>query len=60
MANDINMFKDIEEMGKDGENQEKWDLMDCFNARYEEGNIERAEILKNLFIKHYGYWGNYY
>lgn len=60
MANDIDMFKDITEMGEKGESQELWDLMDCFDARYNEGNIEQAEKLKESFNKKYGHWGNYY
>ena len=60
MANDIDMWKDIEEMQKDGESQELWDLMDCYNFRYQEGDFLQAEYMKQIFIEKYGYWGNWY
>jgi len=60
MANDIDMYNDIEKMGKDGESQELFDLMDCYVARYQEGDLVTAGQLKELFIKDYGYWGNWY
>ena len=60
MANDINMWNDIDELEENGEREEAQDLMDCFYWRYNEGDIEEAEKLKEFFIKKYGYWGNYY
>ena len=60
MANDIDMFRDIEVLEKGRERQQLLDLMNCYNARYQEGNLEKAEKLKNAFAKNYGYWGNWY
>lgn len=60
MANDIDMWKDIEEMEKDGESRKLWNLMDCYIFRYQEGNNKKAEEMKQIFIERYGYWGNWY
>lgn len=57
MANDINMYGDIEDLG---DSQEGKDLSECYNARYQDGDIDLAEILKEQFIEKYGYWGNWY
>ena len=60
MANDIDMWRDIEDLEKEGKQQEANDLLHCFNARYNEGNKELAETLKDNFRNKYGYWDNWY
>lgn len=57
MANDIDMYNDIQEIEDEGE---ALLLNECYNARYCEGNLEQAEYLKTLFEKEYGYWNNWY
>jgi len=59
MANDIDMWNDLEELFKTNKAEFK-DLAKCFNARYIEGNKAEAEKLKAKFNDKYGYWGNYY
>jgi hypothetical protein len=59
MANDKDMYEDMcdTELFTDDEAQL---LNECYNAKYVNNDSEYAEVLKNLFIKNYGYWGNYY
>ena len=57
MANDVDMWHDIKNC-KDIKMKKM--LIKCFEARFEEGDIEKAEKLKNEFIKEFGFWGNYY
>ena len=59
MANDIDMWNDIKRLEKEN-NLQAQILIACFNARFIEGNLKRAETLKKLFIKEFGYWGKYY
>ena len=51
------MYNDMCELKDDDEAQF---LNECYNARFIENDLERADILKHLFEKKYGYWGNYY
>ena len=60
MANDTDMWNDIEDIEKDGSTEVSELLTECYNARYGEYDIELAEELKDKFIELYGYWGNYY
>lgn len=60
MANDIDMWNDIEYFEDIGEQGKSEDLLKCFVARYQEGNIAQADVLKSAFYEKYGYWGNYY
>jgi len=57
MANDVDMWHDIKNC-KDIKMKKM--LIECFEARFEEGDVEKAEKLKNEFIKEFGFWGNYY
>ena len=60
MADDKDMWVDIECLEEDGKTEVSELLLKCFNARYNEYDIELAEELKDEFIEKYGYWGNYY
>lgn len=57
MANDIDMWKDILETINDKEAEL---LNECYNAKFINNDDEQAEVLKNLFVKEYGYWGDYF
>ena len=59
MANDIDMWKAIEDLE---DAKEAGDLLDCYAARFidDDDNNECSELYKKLFIKKYGYWGNWY
>ena len=60
MANDTDLWNDIEDIEKDGETEVSELLTKCHTARYVEYDMELAEELKEEFIEKYGYWGNYY
>ena len=60
MANDIDMWNDIETLEKEGEQKKADDLLNCFRANFDWGDKDRAEDFKEAFEKKYGYWGNYY
>jgi len=60
MANDTDLWNDIEDIEKDGETEVSELLTKCHNARYVEYDTELAEELKDEFIEKYGYWDNYY
>jgi len=53
MSNDIDMYNDMEEIIDDDEAQF---VNECYNAKYMNNDDKRAEVLKNLFEKKYGYW----
>ena len=57
MVNDIDMYKDMKEVIDDDEAQL---LNECYNAKFINNDDKYADVLKNLFEKKYGYWGNYY
>ncbi len=54
MANDIDMWNDILELENTGEKEKADFLLRCFNAKYNEGDIEKSENLKDEFTKKYG------
>ena len=58
MANDIDMWNDMEEMDK--RTSEYKILSQCYQARYIEYDEKTAEKWKDVFINIFGYWGNYY
>jgi len=58
MANDIDMWNDLEDMDK--RSKEYKALLACFTARYVEGNLALANTLKDKFKKQFNEWGNYY
>jgi len=60
MANDTDMWNDIEDIEKDGATEVSELLTECHMAKFSEGDDELAEELKDKFIEKYGYWGNYY
>jgi len=62
MANDIDMWRDIEEYGQDPNSTHEFnqDLLDCYTAKYIEGNEENAEKFKEMFIDKYKFWNNWY
>lgn len=63
MANDIDMWNDMEELERNKTNALDYesDLMhQCYVAKFIEGDTTYAEKLKEAFIKKFGYWGNYY
>lgn len=67
MANDIDMWNDIErlEEGTEREKEMAGDLQECYRYRYMEFKDEnyggdRAEQLKRAFQRKWGFWNNYY
>lgn len=61
MANDIDMWNDIERMEKNTKHKERAeDLLECYIAAYINFEEEIAEQLKDAFEKKWGGWGNYY
>lgn len=62
MANDIDMYKDIEEYSNEPlvEADMIQDLLDCYSARYQEGDLKEAEEFKQMFEDKWGFWGNWY
>ena len=60
MANDIDMWDDIEEYEETGDIEIAEDLGECFYWRYTEYDEKKSEELKNKFQNKYGFWGNYY
>jgi hypothetical protein len=59
MANDIDMWNDLEDLEKYDEEQAEL-LNECYNAKFINNDSKQADYLKNLFQKEYGYWGGYY
>ena len=64
MANDIDMWSDIEELEKAGKTEEAKALQDLFDYRYIGGNLvfkneEEFEKAKDNYRKLYGALGNY-
>ena len=59
MANDIDMLNDIDDLEQNDQIQAN-DLRILYNTRYNDGDIELAELLKDKFYDEYGYWGNWY
>ena len=60
MANNIDMWNDIEDLEKEGQLKQAKDLNKCYTARYIEGEEEQAEVLKDKFYNQYNYWDNWY
>lgn len=60
MANDIDMHNDIIDLYRARKIKEGTLLDLCFLARYIDGDLEKAEKLKDSFIEKYGYWDNWY
>ena len=73
MANDIDMWNDIEEWEEEPEDKKfetpngtftakeiAEDLDECYYYAYNEYDEEKAEELKEAFETKYGFWGNYY
>ena len=60
MANDINMFEDIETFEKQGEVEISNRLLECYNAKYIDNDMKKAELLKEQFIELFKFWGNWY
>jgi len=60
MANDIDMWNDIEDLEENGEQAEADDLLECFTAKYNENDEELADKLQDKFLDKWGYWGNWY
>ena len=65
MANDIDMWNDIEDLEKAKKKQEAKDLHNCFIARYSEHDgsekaQRRARLLRERFERKYHYWGSWY
>ena len=62
MANDVDMANDIEDYEQDpsAPAQMIQDLHDCYQARYVEGNIAKADLFKAWFEQTYKFWGNWY
>ena len=58
MANDIDMWNDLENMDK--RTKEYNLLCKCYLYRYIAPDIKMAEGYKKLFEKEFDYWGNYY
>ena len=55
MANDIDIWKDIEELSEKGELKEAKDLLNIYHYRYINYNAKKARLLQNKFIKKYKY-----
>lgn len=55
MANDIDIWNDIEELEKSGKQQEADDLLKIYHYVYIEDGHELAKRLQKKFIKKYGY-----
>ena len=61
MANGIDMYNDIEEYADERADDDMvQDMLDCYSARYQEGNLEDAERFKQMFEDRWGFWGNWY
>ncbi len=69
MANDIDMWKDIEAREKEealqalalrGYREATRLMVKCYNARFIEGDLDKAEKLKEEFLKKYSMWGKWY
>ena len=60
MANDTDMWNDIEEFEKNGEQDKSNDLLEVFQARFGDGDIERANELRKRYIKKWGWIDNYW
>jgi hypothetical protein len=60
MANDIDMWNDIEYFEKHKDKKRASLLLEAYNARYNEYDEELAEKLKKQYIKKFGRWQNYY
>lgn len=56
MANDIDMWNDIEAFEKQGEIEISNALRECFNARYVEYDQNLSELLKRQFEERFGFW----
>ncbi len=59
MANDIDMWEDIEELEKENKEQAE-DLLKVYIARFIEGDIEKAEKLREKYEKKYKVKANYW
>jgi hypothetical protein len=57
MANDIDMWNDLEQMDK--RTKEYKLLFKCYHYRFIEHNEALADSLKQEFIAKYGHWGYY-
>lgn len=63
MANDIDMWNDIEHLEKSKSKKNKAiakDLLKCYSARYINFDELIAEKCKNDFHRKWKFWGNYY
>jgi hypothetical protein len=58
MANDINMFQDLEDMNKRGIEFKM--LFKCYFFRFIEFDKEKSEKCKEEYINKFNCWGNYY
>ena len=60
MANDIDMWNDIEDLERIGEKEKAERLLEIYNAYFIEGNREKAERLKERFERDFNedidYW----
>lgn len=57
MANEIDMWQDIARIKR---KKQKELLCACYQARYIDGELEKAEKLKEEFITTFGFWNNWY
>ena len=60
MANDIDLWNDIEILQRDDELEESEFLAKIYRAKFIEGKDKEAENLKKEYTKKYGRWGNYF
>ena len=58
MANDINLWQDIEDLEILGHTKEAKDLSKIFNFRYNEFDEVKLKKAKSQFFKKYGYVPN--
>ena len=56
----MDLWKDAEYFEKEKDTERSNLLFALYNARFIEGDFEKAESLKEDFQKIYGYWGKYW
>ena len=60
MANDIDMWNDIEELERKGDLIIAGELHKIYTQKFINGNDKKAEKLKQEFIQNNGYWEKYF
>ena len=60
MADEIDMWEHIKFLGEINRISEETDLLNCYEAKYINGDLKKANELKEEFERKYGYWNNWY